>query len=554
MGEIMHLNDLKKLRRFKDIAGTLVKYGFDEVVDRLEIPGADFLHKIGPADTSLTLSERIRVVIEELGPTFVKFGQIMSLRPDLLPEELLSQLEKLQDNVPAVDSEDIVPVIEKSLGRPIVDVFSEFHFEPVAAASLSQVHKAILRENGKMVAVKVQRPGIVQGIITDLDILESICKFLDQQFAELQCYDLPELAVTVRRTLMQELNFKNELNNMNIARSYAKQTDVHIPAPYAKYSSKKLLVMEFFDGVKFRDILPAAECDKEQLARQGLQTVVQQILEDGFFHADPHPGNLLVSSDLKLSIIDWGMVGRLTEQDRFMLIEMLTAVVDKNSQALVDSFLQICRTRGKQIERKPLERGLLTLLDSYYALPIKDMDIGGLLTGLLSLLRDHNLRLPTDMVIMIKSLVTAEGSARLIFPELSVIEELKGSVHRLALERYKPGVVWRSLRNSFVAFLTVQRELPRRLLHIIEKIEEGELSFKFHLEKLEQLVNTMESASNRLTTGIITGAIIMGSSMIVTTGVGPFIFGLPALGVIGYLMSVVLGLWLVITILRTKKY
>jgi len=550
----MQLTDIKKLKRFKNIVGTLAKYGFDEIVDRLEVPGADFLHKIGPVDPGLKLFERIRIVIEELGPTFVKFGQIMSLRPDLLPEELLKELEKLQDSVPPVESADIVPVIEKSLERPIVEVFAEFNVQPVAAASLSQVHRAVLRENGEIVALKVQRPGIVKDITSDLDILDSICRFLDQQFHELRCYDLPELAATVRRTLMQELDFKNELNNINIARSYAEKTDVHIPAPYEKYSSKKLLVMEFFQGVKFKDLLPATKYDRERIARQGLQTVVQQILEDGFFHADPHPGNLLVSSDMRLCIVDWGMVGRLTEQDRFMLIEILTAVVDKNSQALVESFLQLCHSRGKKTDRKSLERGLLNILDRYYSLPIKDMDMGGLLSGLLALLREHDLQLPIDMVIMIKALVTAEGSARLVFPELSVIEELKGSVHRLSLERYKPGVLWRNLRNSLAGILSLQRELPRHLLQIIEKIEDGELSFKFHLEKLEHLVHTLESASNRLTTGIITGSIIMGSSMIVTTGVGPYIFGLPALGVIGYLMSVVLGLWLVITILRTKKY
>jgi ubiquinone biosynthesis protein len=283
-----------------------------------------------------------------------------------------------------------------------------------------------------------------------------------------------------------------------------------------------------------------------------LQTVVQEILEDGFFHADPHPGNLLVGDDMRLCIIDWGMVGRLTERDRFMLIEMLTAIVDKNSEGLAKIFLQLCKTSGKTPDQNSLERDLLTLLDSYYALPIKDMDMGRLLRSLLALLRDHNLRLPTDMVIMIKALVTAEGTARLVFPELNVVEELKGSVHRLALERYKPGVIWRNLRNSLSNFLSMQRELPRQLLQIIEKIEGGQLSFIFHLEKLEQLINALENASNRLTTGIITAAIIMGSSMIITTGVGPFIFGLPALGVIGYLLSVVLGLWLVITILRTK--
>ncbi|GAB6193824.1 ABC1 kinase family protein [Desulfocastanea catecholica] len=549
----MHLTDIKNLKRFKNIVTILAKYGFDEIVDRLEVPGADFLHSIGPVDSSLKLFERIRIVIEELGPTFVKFGQIMSLRPDLLPEELLVELEKLQDSVPAVDSAEIVPEIEKSLGQPIAEVFSEFDFEPVAAASLSQVHRGILKENGAIVAVKAQRPGIVKDITSDLDILDTICRFLDQQFEELRCYNLPELAGTVRQTLMQELNFKNELNNINIARSYA-APDIFIPIPYGKYSSKKLLVMEFFDGVNLKDLLPTKGDEREQIARLGLQTVVQQILEDGFFHADPHPGNLLVDSEMRLCLIDWGLVGRLTEQDRFMLIEILSAVVDRDSHALVDGFLQLCRARGKKTNRKSLERGLLNILDSYYALPIKDVDIGGLLRGLLALLREHNLQLPIDMVIMIKALVTAEGSARLVFPELSVIDELKGSVHRLAKERYKPGVLWRGMRRSFAGFFAMQRELPRHLLQIIDKIEDGELSFKFHLEKLEYLVNTLESASNRLTTGIITGSIIMGSSMIVTTGVGPFLFGLPALGVIGYLLSVVLGLWLVITILRTKKY
>jgi ubiquinone biosynthesis protein len=550
----MPITDIKKLKRFKTIVGTLAKYGFDEIVDRLDVPGADFLHSIGPVDSKLKLSERIRIVIEELGPTFVKFGQIMSLRPDLLPEELLNELEKLQDSVPAVESADIVPAIEISLERPIAEVFSKFDLEPVAAASLSQVHKAILRENGDVVAVKVQRPDIIKDIVTDLDILESVCRFLDQQFVELQCYNLPELAVTVRNTLMQELDFKNELNNIKIARFYAEETDVHIPVPYEKYSSKKLLVMEFCEGRKYKDLLPAPANDREKIARQGFQLVMQQILGDGFFHADPHPGNLLVNSDLKLWIIDWGMAGRLTERDRYMLIDILLAVVDKKSQALVESFLQLCHARTKKVNRKSLERGFLTILDSYHTLPIKDLEVGGLLKRFLALLRDHDLQLPTDMVIVIKALITVEGSVRLLFPEMSVIEELKGSVYRLSLERYKPGVVWRNLRTSLSSFLSLQREFPKHVVQIIEKIEAGDLSFKFHLEKLEDLVNAMESASNRLTTGIITGAIIMGSSMIVTTGVGPFIFGLPALGVIGNLMSVVLGLWLVVTILRTKKY
>ncbi|MGW8193313.1 MAG: ABC1 kinase family protein [Desulforhopalus sp.] len=550
----MPLTDIKKLKRFKDIVAILAKHGFNEVVERIDLPGADLLPNIGPDDKYLTLFERIRIVIEELGPTFIKFGQIMSLRPDLLPQELLIELEKLQDDVAAIEKEDIVPVVEEYLGRAIADVFSYFDTKPVAAASLSQVHKGILRENGVPVAIKVQRPDILKGISSDLDILDSICTFLDQQFVELQCYNLPELARTVRRNLMEEIDFRRELNNINIARSYAEFTDIFIPAPFTRWSSSKLLVMEYFEGVKFKALLDEASYDRESIARQGLQAIVKQILEDGFFHADPHPGNILVGKDLKLCVIDWGMVGRLTEQDRFMLLDMLTAVVDKNSENLMDSFIQLSSSKGETLDRNSLERELLAILDSYYALPIKNIDTGRLLTSVLGLLRDHQLELPANMVVMIKALVTAEGSARFVFPELNVIEELRGSVHRLARERYSPRAIWKNVQNTLSGFLTIQRELPRQLLQIVEKIEAGKLNINFHLDKLEQLVNTMESASNRLTTGIITGAIIMGSSMIITTGVGPFIFGLPALGVIGYLLSVVLGLWLVITILRSKRY
>jgi len=550
----MQLTDIKKLRRFKNIVSILAKYGFDEIVERLDVPGADFLDEKGLIDTNLTLFERIRIVLEELGPTFVKFGQIMSIRPDLLPPELLLELEKLQDNAGEVDLETIVPAVEESLDAPLDTVFSEFEMAPVASASLSQVHRAVLREDGTSVAVKVQRPEIVDDIITDLNILESVCLFLDQQFENVRIYNLPELADTIRNSLMKELDFRKELNNINVARSYAEQTGVHIPEPLEKYSSKKLLVMKFFNGVKFKGFQNAPHQKRAFIARQGLQTVLRQILKDGFFHADPHPGNLLVNHDLELCLIDWGMTGRLTEQDRFTLIDLLIAVVDRNSEALSRIFQQLAPSKGKSIDTDALERELLGVLDSYYALPIKEIDIGSLFGNLLNLLREHNLQLPQDMVIMIKALVTAEGSARLVFPELNVIEEIQGQVQHLARERYKPGVILKNMKNSFMQIMAVKRDLPQQLLKIIEKIEAGELSFTFQLDKLEHLVKTLEHASNRLTTGIITGAIIMGSSMIITTGIGPFIFGLPALGVIGYLLSVVLGLWLVVTILRSRNY
>jgi ubiquinone biosynthesis protein len=257
---------------------------------------------------------------------------------------------------------------------------------------------------------------------------------------------------------------------------------------------------------------------------------------------------------MNLCIIDWGMVGRLTEKDRFELIDLLKAVVDKDSDALVHNLLRNCQTRGKTIQPRAMERELLDILDTYYAVPIKDMNIGQLLMSITLLIRNNQLRLPTDLVIMIKALMTAEGSARQAYPELDVVSEIREYVSRLATRRFNPEIMWRNLRNSISSIWSSQREIPRQIQQIINKLEKGELGLHFQLDKLERLVNSLENASNRLTAGIITGAIIMGSSMIITTGIGPYIFGFPALGVIGYLISVVLGLWLIITILRTRKY
>lgn len=550
----MQFSDLEKLKRFKDIVATLLKYGFDEIVQRMQLPGSDLVRRVYPIEKELGLYERIRCALEELGPTFIKLGQIMSLRPDLLPAELLDELEKLQDEVPPFDLGDVESTIKKTLGKSIDDLFSVFDAEPIAAASLSQVHKGVLKQGSHIVSVKVQRPDIETMIRSDLDIIETICIFLDQKYDDLKTYDLPGIVKVIRDTLLKEIDFTTELRNMNIARAYASETEIHIPKTYDQYCSEKILVMEFIQGEKFKDIVPGSRYDTKRLATQGLNAAIKQILADGFFHADPHPGNLLVTEEMKLCIIDWGMVGRLTESDRFELIELLKAVVEKDSDALVHSLLRLCQIRNETIKPRAMERELLEILDTYYAVPIKEVDIGQLLISITTLIRNHHLRLPTEFVIMLKALVTAEGTARQAYPELDVISEVKEEVWRLALKRFSPEIVLRNLRNSLSRIWASQRELPRRIQMIISKLDRGELGLHFQLDKLEHLMASLENASNRLTIGIITGAIIMGSSMIITTGIGPHIFGFPALGVIGYLVSVVLGLWLIITILRTKNY
>jgi ubiquinone biosynthesis protein len=312
------------------------------------------------------------------------------------------------------------------------------------------------------------------------------------------------------------------------------------------------LVIGFWLALKPYHILGGG-LKQYHLAKQGLNAAIKQIIEDGFFHADPHPGNLLVADGKKLCLLDWGMVGRLSERDRYEIVDLIKSVVKKDSEGLVDSLLLL--TKGEYgIDRRGLERELLEILDTYFAVPIKDMNLGHLLLDITALLRGYRLRLPPDLVIMVKALITAEGTACQICPELNVVSEAEASIERLAVSRFWPGGLWHNLLGSIRHFLALQRQFPLRAYQIMDKLDRGELAIRFEHENLTGLRKTLEHIFNRLTFGIIIGAMIISSTMIITTGVSPLLFGFPALGLVGYLISGLLGLWLVFSIMRTRKY
>ena len=550
----MDLKTLAGLRRFKDIVMILMKYGFNDLIDRLEIPGIDLVRKIHKVDHEMGTFERIRCALEDLGPSFVKFGQIMSLRPDLLPPALIHELSKLQDEVAPVEFLQIKDTVEKNIVGSLQETFTIFDAAPLAAASISQVHRGVLSRDGRIASIKVQRPGIRSKIKADLDILAAIANKLHDRVDDLKTYDLPNLVRVTRRNLLRELDFKREARNMKIAKSYAgEHSEIYIPEVYEEYCTERLLVMEYVQGTKLKNLDTTALTDPESTAKQGLKAAIKQILEDGFFHADPHPGNLLITGDERICLMDWGMTGRLSQRDRHEIIDLLKSVVDKDSEAMVHALLRIGSAEAA-IDRRGLERELLDILDSYYAVPIKKMNIGQLLMAITELLRTYRLRLPPDLVIMIKALVTAEGTARLIYPDLDVVSEAKDYISTLALERFKPESLWRSFRFSLSQFLSLQQEVPTRIVQILSKADRGGLTLGFRHENLAGFMKTLDNITNRLTFGIIIGAMIIGSSMIITTGIGPLLFGFPALGVIGYLISGLLGLWLVFNIIRKRKY
>jgi ubiquinone biosynthesis protein len=550
----MHIKTLMSLGRFKDIVMILIEYGFDDLVDRLDIPGAELIKKTARVNRELGTFERIRCALEDLGPTFVKFGQSLSLRPDLLPPPLIDELSKLQDEVAPVEFSQIRETVEKSTGRPLEETFSVFDAEPLAAASISQVHRVVLKGDGRIASVKVQRPGVRTKMKKDLDILAAVASQLHERVDYLKNYDLPNLVRVIRRTLLQELDFKREARNMKIARAHGgEHSKIYIPEVYEEYCTERLLAMEYVQGTKVKEFETETLSDPESLAKEGLRAAIKQIFEDGFFHADPHPGNLLITQEERICLMDWGMTGRLSERDRYELVDLLKSVVDKDGEALVHALSRIT-TAEKSVDERGLERELLDILDSYYAVPIKDMNIGQLLMAITELLRTHGLRLPPDLVIMIKALVSAEGTARRIYPDLNVVLEAKEQISSLALERFKPESLWRSFRFTLSQFFRLQQGLPRRMEKILNKADRGDLILGFRHENLGGLRNTLDSITNRLTFGIIIAAMIIGSSMIITTGIGPLLLGFPALGVIGYIISALIGLWLIFNMIRQRKY
>lgn len=550
----MEVKAFMHVGRFKDIVLILLKYGFDDVVDRLDFPAKSLLERIHPIDTQMSTWERIRRALEDLGPTFVKFGQMLSLRPDLLPYALIIELRRLQDNVAPVPFDAIRQLVADNLKKPLEDVFIHFDQVPMAAASMAQVHRGVLRDTRQVVAVKVQRPHIRQIIAKDLYILEAIARELHERSEDLRIYTLPKLVRELKRTMFRELDFTLEARNIKIvAANFRDDPEVRMPAVFEAYCTRQMLTMELIRGTRLQDLVAAGTVDGKELARRGIRVIVKQILLDGFFHADPHPGNILVQENGVLCLLDWGMVGRLTRETRFQLIDLISAIVEKDSERVMEILIQLSQ-RTTVPNEAYLQREILDILDVYHSVSLKHLDLGQLLLELTGLLREHRLQLPTDLAVMIRALVTAEGTARQIYPDLNVVEEAEGYVKALAMERWKPAEIMRNLRRTLRHMGVLYRQLPMRVSQIVEKVERGELSVHFQHENLGDFRRSIENSSNRLTLGIIIAAMIIGSSMVITTGVEPFLFGFPAFGILGYMISGVLGLWLVFNIIRSRKY
>ena len=551
----MDLLALSKLGRFRSIVSVLFKYGFDDVAERLHLPGKILISKTRMAVQEMTTWERLRHTLEELGPTFVKFGQILSLRGDLLPAELIKELEKLQDSVAPVSFEEIMGVLQKALKKPLDQIFSLIDEEPLAAGSLAQVHRAVLKDENVPVALKIRRPDIVRTVEVDLQILEGAAPILCEHLEFARTYDFVNLVKELKRALLRELNFTLEARNMQIvSQALSGEKDVIIPEVYEDYTRSSVLTMDLIEGVKLKHLQPEDVEEREQLAKIGIRLVVKQVLENGFFHADPHPGNFLIVDEREVCLLDWGVVGILPSETRYEMVELIGAIVDKEAEKVLDVLVALTEANVTEINERLLLRDILEILHLYHSVTVGKLDLGQLLMDLNNMLRTHHIKLPSDLALMFKAMVTVEGTARQIYPELDVIAEIEPFIKQLGVERWSPSQIWHRFTRQLRLYLKLQSSLPGAIQRILQKVEQGELNIQFKHENLGGLQKSLDNVSNRLSFSIILGSVIIGSSMIITTGVKPLIFGYPAIGLVGYLISAFLGLIVAFNIFRSRKF
>ena len=530
----------------------LVRWGFEDLLLQLDTPQFLLRNLVRKKVTHLTPYERVRNACEELGPIFVKFGQILSTRPDRLPEPLVMELKKLRSQVEPQAFEKIEPVLLKDLGCPIAEVFAYFEPTPVAAGSLGQVYKAKLISTGEWVSVKVQRADIHKTISADLEIIGWFAKQLHARVAELRPYNLPLLVQEAEKRLQEELNYNNEADNAEIFSALNTQQErVFAPKVYTTFTTRRLLVTEWVDGVApDQAVLP--EVDACELAKQGGESVFHQIVGTGFFHSDPHSGNMLITADQRICWLDWGQAGQITLEMRYLLVDLFAAITDRNA-AKVIRVAERMAVNNRRIDRRRVEKEVTFLLNKHRDFGPSGTKIGTVGLEMLYIFGSNGIEVSADYALLSKAILSVEEAARSLDPKFDILSVAKPFLVKLNKERWSVESVTQQTLYPMLAMLRRMQQIPENMQRILQRIEEEDLQINFHHTGTENLEATFNASMNRLTVGIIIGSLLIGSSLIITTGIGPLLWGFPAIGIVGFLVSGLLGMYIVVSTLRKHR-
>ena len=543
---------IKNLKRAQQIFSVLLKYGFDDIVSALR---KDLAIKLGKGlirkTPSLKREERVRKVFEELGPTFIKLGQILSLRPDIVPLKIANELRKLQDEVPPFSSEEAVKIVEEEIGKKVKEIFSYFSMDPMAAASIAQVHRAKTFSEEEVV-VKIKRPDIEKMIALDLDILFHLAKIAEQRITEVKLYNPIQILEEFSSTLQKEINFYNEGRNIDrFRRNFEADSSVYIPKVYWELSGERILTMEFIDGVKCSDLKKIEEkgLDRKKIAYNGAQLILKQAFDHGFFHADPHPGNLYVLEGNVIAPLDFGIVGRLSDEMREELEDILLAVIKKDVNRILRVFYQMGVIRD-EFDSQRLKADTFEFLDRYYRVPLNQLDVPSIINEMFELVRKHKIRFPADFTLLLKSLATVEGVGRLLDPEFNMIEIALPYGRKIIKKRRGIERQAKFLSALIEDYRQMIRNFPSEFVDILKKIKRGEARVKLEHKNLEKLISSLERTAKFISMALIIAALMISSSLLVQIK-SKIIYHF--LGIGGFIIASISTIFLLFLVLKRSK-
>jgi ubiquinone biosynthesis protein len=552
----------RELPRLREISSVFVRHGLGDLVRRAGI--ATLLEQAGQVLQRGEVSEiahlephqRARLAFEQLGPTFVKLGQVLSTREDLLPPTWTTELAKLHSHVAPVPFDDLLPVVERALGRSPFEVFGNLEHEPYAAGSIAQVHRANLA-SGTPVILKIRRPGIEGKIDADLRILEHLAHLVEHEIPEVRRYRPVQVVGQLRGSLERELDLAVEARNTErFARNFCDDLDILVPRVYWEWTSSVMNVQEHIEGIRGDDLaaIDNAGLDRKALAARGADAVLKMILVDGFFHADPHPGNVMYLPGNRIALIDFGMVGRLSPVRRRQIVALLEGLARHDEGAMLEVLLDW--RRDDIVDEARLAADLGEFAFDYADVQLKDLKIGVLLRRVSGILREHSIVLPVDLALLFKALLSLEGLGRQYDPEFRLIERVKPFLDRAMLERYQPVETALRAQETLSDFYGLVTSMPRDLARLIKDARHGRMRVDLDLKRLDSFGLRLHSAINRATIGVMTASLVVGSSIVMTVAEGPTLFGVPLLtffGLFGYLIAFVNSLWIIFSIWRSSR-
>lgn len=555
----------RNVNRVRQIVKVLLKHGLGRFVEEINlhrfIPLGRRLRAFGRYGIYLeksTLAERTRLAFEELGPTFIKLGQLLSSRPDLVTKTFADEFRKLLDEVPPFPPEEAKRIVESELKKPLNELFSSFDVHPVAAASIAQVHNATLKD-GTDVVVKVCRPRIDEIIENDIDILYTIAKLMLKYIPESKFYNPKGIVDEFSKNIKKEMDFLIEADNATTFRkNFEGSETVYIPKVYYEYTTRRVLTLERIIGIRIDDFerLDMEGYDRKAIAKNGTEAYFKQLFEDGFFHADPHPGNIFVMEGGRLGLVDFGIVGRLTDETMEGLANVFIALIQRDFDRIVQQYIDLgIVTEDVDIEkfRAEFKRDLMDFIEPLYGKPLGRIDIGDYLDRIIQIAGRYNLKIPSELLLVDKTLLTMEGIGRRLDPEFNLISIAEPYASKFIRGRFAPGKLLLKARKNVDDLFDFINTLPKQLRIVLRKAIRDELQIKISHIGLDRVIRDIDRSSNRLSFSIVIAAIIVSSAIIIHSGTGRHLFGFPALGIIGFVMAFVLAVGLIIAILRSGR-